>query len=173
MSNPSPLQDRIAQWVGEHARRVRGYLLGMVRKEDVADDLTQEVFRRALLAADRYEERGRVRAYLLRIADRLACDWGRRAGREVNGAEGWEENVPDGEDREPSDQVIAAETAQQLTAALDTLSPAQRRVLLLRFYGEMDFSQIAETTEMPLNTVLSHCHRGLATLRKRLVLLAP
>ena len=40
-------EERLAQWVREHARAVRGYLLGMVRRPDVADDLLQDVFQRA------------------------------------------------------------------------------------------------------------------------------
>lgn len=169
MSTAHSTSDRLEQWVHEHASRVRGYLLGMVRRDDVADDLTQETFARALKAASRYEERGRVRAYLLRIADRLACDWARRNGREVAGPESWESGVPDERHAEPVDQLAAAEASQQVTVALEALSPAQRRVLLLRFYGDLEFAQIADMVEMPLGTVLSHCHRGLAALKKRLV----
>ena len=68
-----------ADWVRDHGRAVRGFLLAMVRRPDVADDLSQEVFCRAWQARSRYREQGNARAYLLRIADRLVCDRGRRA----------------------------------------------------------------------------------------------
>ena len=74
---------RLADWGREHGRAVRGYVLALVRRADLADDLTQEVFFRAWKARRRYREQGSARAYLLRIADRLVCDRGRKAGREI------------------------------------------------------------------------------------------
>ena len=63
---------RFAAWGREYGPAVWGYLLAMVRRADVADDLTQEVFCKAWQARDRYREEGNARAYLLRIADRFA-----------------------------------------------------------------------------------------------------
>ncbi len=172
---PSPdLEDRLALWVREHGRAVRSYLLGLVRHPATADDLAQEVFRRAWEARHQYEERGQARAYLLRIADRAACDWARKAGREVTvSADDWRRLEALGEDAAPDAALAQAETQRQLAAALDSLSPDQRRVLLLRYYGEMSFQEIARTIETPLNTVLSHCRRGLAALRKLIVEQSP
>ena len=59
-----------------------------------------------------------------------------------------------------------AEAERHLAQALTTLSPAQRRVLLLRYYGHLSFEEIADILGCPLNTALSHCHRGLTALRK-------
>lgn len=169
MPENSPDASRIATWVHEHGPAVRGYLASLVRRSDVADDLTQEVFRRAWQARERYVEQGTPRAYLLRIADRLACDWARRGGPEVNvdGAT-WEQVEPVQNEDEVDRNLTRGESAEQLRAALEELTPAQRRVLLLRFYGDLDFAQIAEQLDCPLGTVLSHCHRGLKALRKRL-----
>jgi len=149
---------------------VRGYLLAIVRRAELADELTQEVFFRAWQARKRYREEGSARAYLLRIADRLACDRGRKAGREINlDEEKWQQIEPAGRDQEPADTLARREAATQLTAALQTLSPPQRRVLLLRYYGQLSFAEIAEIINCPLNTALSHCRRGLLALRKLLV----
>src|SRR5437773_11078843 len=88
-------EERLAHWVREHAAAVRGYLLGMVRRADVADDLVQDVFQRAWQARDRYRDEGYERAYLLRIADRLVIDRSRRMGHEVNVDEAtWREVEP-------------------------------------------------------------------------------
>ena len=169
-SRPTDDQQRFADWSGEHAAAVRGYLLAMVRRGDVADDLVQEVFFRAWRARRRYREQQKVRAYLLRIADRLVWDRVRKAGREVTlDEESWRRIEPAGSDHDPLEAMTRAEAARQLTAALDALSPPQRRVLLLRYYGQLSFSEIAEIVDCPLNTALSHCHRGLQTLRKLLV----
>jgi len=64
---------------------------------------------------------------------------------------------------------VNTEQNELLTAALNKLSPAQRRVLLLRYYGQMSFAEIASTIGCPLNTALSHCHRGLEALQALLV----
>jgi RNA polymerase sigma-70 factor, ECF subfamily len=162
--------DTWAQWCQLHTRAVRGYLYGMVRRHDSADDLTQEVFCRAWQARERYREEGKARAYLLRIADRLVLDRCRKAGREVNmSEEAWKQIQPVERARSPDDTLAHEEAQRQLVATLDTLSPPQRRVLLLRYYGELPFAEIAEVMQSPLSTVLSHCHRGLQTLRKLLV----
>jgi RNA polymerase sigma-70 factor (ECF subfamily) len=160
---------RFTQWVSAHGKAVRGFLLAMVRRADLADDLTQEVFCRAWRARDRYREEGRSRAYLLRIADRLLRDRHRRLGPEQNLAdEAWRQNEPASRLPEPSHVALLAEQTEQLAAAMDRLSPIQQRVLLLRYYGQLSFAEIAETTECPLNTTLTHCHRGLEALRKLL-----
>jgi RNA polymerase sigma-70 factor (ECF subfamily) len=159
-------QERFAGWVREHGRAVRGYLLGMVRRADVADDLVQEVFCRAWQGRQRYQEQGHARAYLLRIADRLVCDRGRAAGRETAlDEDGWRRFEPAAAD-DPAAAVAAKEAAALLADALDRLSAGQRRVLLLRYYGQFSFREIAEMTGTPLGTALSHCQRGLEALRK-------
>ena len=161
-------RELISQWVRDHGRSVLGYLIGLVRDRPLAEDLLQEVFCRAWQARDRYTDTGHARAYLLRIADRLACDRARRPRRERDiTADDWR-NVEPADDVNPWETICRQEAEQQLAAALDELSEAQRRTLLLRYYGDLDFAEIAETLRLPLNTVLSHNRRGLLTLRRLL-----
>jgi RNA polymerase sigma-70 factor, ECF subfamily len=162
--------ERFAAWSREHLQAVWGYLLAMARHTDVADDLTQEVFCKAWQNRDRYREEGNARAYLLRIADRLLIDRGRKAGREINlDADGWNQIEPASPADAAPQSLAGAEAARQLSAALQQLSPLQCRVILLRYFGQMRFGEIAETVGCPLNTALSHCRRGLAVLREILV----
>ncbi len=169
-SRPTSHEERFRQWSREHGPAVRGYVLAMVRRVDLAEEITQEVFFRAWQARRRYREQGNARGYLLRIADRLVYDRSRKAGREVNlDEENWQQIEPDGRTVEPPESVVQAEVAEQLAAAMEKLSPAQRRVLLLRYYGQLSFAEISQVTEIPLNTTLSHCRRGLLALRKLLV----
>jgi RNA polymerase sigma-70 factor (ECF subfamily) len=158
---------RVMRWVKDHSGAVRGYVLGFVRRADLAEDLVQDVFRRVWQARERYEEQGSPRAYLLRIADRLVCDHGRRTRREITLDDaGWVEAEPADERAAAIDPLVETETNAALNAALDALTELQRRVLLLRYYGEMSFEDIAATIDCPLNTALSHCRRGLLSLRK-------
>lgn len=160
-------EERVTLWVREHARSVRGYLLGLVRRPDMADDLTQEVFQRAWQARDRYRDEGHQRAYLLKIADRLVIDCSRRQRLEINVDEAaWHETEPVARTEAPLDELARAEGNEELAAVLDRLSPAQRRVLLLRFFGDLSFEEIAATLGCPLGTALSHCRRGLAAMRQ-------
>jgi RNA polymerase sigma-70 factor (ECF subfamily) len=133
----------------------------------VADDLLQQVFVRAWQARDAYQEQGRERSYLLKIADRLACDRARRVGIEVTiDDEAWRQREPASGEPSPLDDLVATEAAGELAAALDRISPAQRRVLLLRYFSDMEFAEIARLMNIPLNTALSHARRGLVALRK-------
>src|SRR5262245_5601260 len=165
----SPADDRIVRWVREHAASVRGYVFGLVRRSDVADDVVQDVFERAWQARDRYRDEGHERAFLLRIADRLVIDRGRRRAVEINiDDDTWREVEPADQNSQPLDKMTRGETSEELLDLLHQLTPAQTRVLLLRFFGEMTFEEIAQTLDCPLGTVLSHCRRGLAALRQRM-----
>jgi RNA polymerase sigma-70 factor (ECF subfamily) len=167
-------QRRFAQWVRDHGKAVRGFILALVRRGDVADDLCQEVFCRAWQARGRYTDQGKTRAYLLQIANRLACDRSRRSEPQTNlDHETWKIHEPPSETSGPPQAAMMSEQIGLLHAALDKLAPMQQRVLLLRYYGQMDFQEIADTLQMPLNTALSHCRRGLETLRRLLVETTP
>ncbi|MEY4177063.1 MAG: polymerase sigma factor SigW [Planctomycetota bacterium] len=158
----------LAEWIREHGPAVRGYLFGMVRDESTADDLCQEVFQRVWRSRATYAEAGQTRAYLLRIADRLAIDHLRSRNRreQLIDDEAWDRCEPSDRDHGPVDSAERAETADRLLRALDCLTPAQRRILLMRFYSGLEFAEIATLVGCPLNTALSHCHRGLQSLRK-------
>ncbi len=161
--------ESFAEWVREHGAAVRGYLFAMIREAAAADDLTQEVFLRAWQGREAYREQGRVRAYLFRIADRLACDRGRRRQREVTvSEEQWRELQPASGQDEPLGQMAQSEALGRLDDALAELTPVQQRVLFLRYYGQLSFAEIADTLGCPLNTALSHCRRALESLRKQL-----
>ena len=169
-------RERLTHWVREYSRAVRGFLGAMLPCADLAEDLTQEVFRRAWQARTGYREQGTPRAYLIRIADRLACDWfrsngARQARREqplVSVATGGDDAGDPGSHVGPELQLIRAEEQEKLHLCIDRLTEHQRRVLTLRYFGNMEFSEIAATMQIPLNTALSHCRRGLLALRELL-----
>lgn len=163
------LDARLAQVVREHAAAVHGYLLGVLRRADLADELLLDVFERAWQARDQYVEQGQLRGWLLRIADRLAISRLRQLQRESTVDEAtWARLEPVDSASDPAQRLVQAEMERELASALDALAPSQRRVLLLRYFGDLTFAEIAAQTGWPLGTVLSHCHRGLAALRRRL-----
>jgi RNA polymerase sigma-70 factor (ECF subfamily) len=158
--------EQFTTWVREHSRAVRGYLLGLTRRADAADDLLQEVFRRAWQGRTNYNENGHARAYLLKIADRLLCDQHRKVRPEINlDGEEWKKHEPPTDASDSHIALAQQEEAVLLNKAMESLSSDQRRVLLLRYYGQLSFAEIAEEIRCPLSTALSHCRRGLETLR--------
>ena len=162
-------KQRFEDWVCAHRETVRTFVFAMVRRTDVADDLTQDVFCGAWEARESYQEQGKALAYLLKIADRLVCKWWRRRKPVANlDQEGWNDHEPASPAATPLDLAATAEQMVLLAKALERLSPIQQRVLLLRYYGQLSFAEIADITEIPLSTALSHCRRGIEALRELL-----
>lgn len=161
--------ERLERWVREHGPALQGFLWALVRDQHAVDDLLQEVFCRAWESRDRYRDTGQERAYLLRIADRLVKDRARRRWRERPVQLSDTELEVAAADGSPLDAILRREAQKQLAAALDGLTEPQRRTLLLRYYGDISFAEIAAVMKCPLSTVLSHCRRGLVALRQLLV----
>ncbi len=176
MSPDSQQQNRLRleSWVARYGVPLRAHLFALVRRNDVADDLLQETFRRAWQAIGRYQEQNNERGWLFRLADRTVADHWRKVGRnalvsatDYQGGDAEESQTIDRADETagPLARVIASEERAEALRWLDALSESQRRVLLLRFFGELEFAEIAAHLEVPLGTVLSQAHRGLDRLR--------
>lgn len=163
-------RERLSRWVADHGRALLGFLSAMTGDRQAAEDLLQEVFYRAWQARGRYRETGRERGYLLRIADRLVRDRWRREGRELALDDAhWQRIEPADGSPSPAEALSRLEQQRELAAALESLSEPQRRTLLLRYYGGLEFHEIAHWMDCPLNTALSHARRGLLALRRLLV----
>ena len=131
---------------------VLSYALGLTGNRADAEDLTQEVFERALKAGE--PEHGNTRPWLLRIAKNAFIDSTRKS-REL-----------------PADDVDAdspsspqADYSQRMSDALQNL-PAELRVVVLLCDGEgLNKKQVAETLNIPIGTVRSRLHRARRALR--------
>lgn len=162
---PAEREDRLARWVREHSGAVFGYLFASVRHRATAEDLLQEVLFRAWKASAHYRERGAERAYLLSIADRLLIDE-RRRDRLRGAAELADFQQIAASLEGPEAPLERADAERALAESMAALSEPQRQTILLRFYGEMSFAEIAKVMGCPLGTALSHCRRGLSSLRR-------
>lgn len=151
--------------VRAHQGSLYAYLLRMCGRADVAEDLVQEAFVRALTNLARFDPRYRFSTWLFTIATRLAINAAQKR-RPVfdtdivesrGGDDGDGEAVAEASDARSVDRGVLAE-------ALAEVSVEQRCVLILHHQQEWPIAVIAEHLDMPVGTVKSHLHRGRARL---------
>jgi len=150
------------------APRVYGLLVRLVGRPDVAEDLMQETMLRAFRSLKTYRPEGKFRAWIFRIAVNLARDWVRRRRHEpATVLDDPPETSPApslGTEMPPDADAQRRDRRERVEGALARLSPSDREVLLLRFYGDLAFKDIARVTREPLGTVLARAHRALKKL---------
>ena len=129
-----------------------------------AEDVTQEAFVAAYRSVRNYRGDGPPRAWLARIATRLAF---RRLSRRRPTLEIDAVSEPLSEDPavEPQHAVIVAEQRDEVRRAVVALPEPYREVVALRFFGELSLAEVADATGRPVNTVKTHLRRGLERLR--------
>jgi RNA polymerase sigma-70 factor, ECF subfamily len=146
-------------WRGAH----RAAFL-VVHDGAAAEDIAQEAFIAAVRALDRFDRRRPFGPWLHRIVVNRSIDWSRarKARREVSGEVA--------ELREAGADVDLAGLADsdRVVAALETLGPEQRAVVVLRYLLEYTPGEIAELLEIPRGTVNSRLRRGLDALAREL-----
>lgn len=153
---------------GRYRKGLLAYVTGMLHDAAAAEDIVQESF---IKLADRIgqikPERG-VSAWLYRVARNNTIDRLRKHKREVLPGDvevlRTRERVT-GDSLTPAQDLVARETHATIRAALERLPPKERDLLLLRFYGDRSFKEIASIVKRPLGTVLWQVHRSLAKLR--------
>ena len=149
-----------------HVDPIYRYVRTRVRDDAVAEDLTAEVFIKALEGLSEYEARGYpFQAWLYRIARARTVDYWRRQERRREVA--LEETLPT-EGSHPEELV---EMQDQWGRAMDLvaqLTDDQQDVLILRFIGELTLSEVAEALGKTTGSVKSLQHRALASLARLL-----
>ncbi|MDP9265450.1 MAG: RNA polymerase sigma factor [Chloroflexota bacterium] len=148
-----------------HLNAVYRYAFYRLRTDEEADDLTSEVFHRALVAMPKYEPRRPFLAFLYGIARHVVADRLRAAKPHASFADAiaHPSDVPGLED-------IAArlDDARRLRAAIGRLTPLQQEVVILRFLEERSSKEVAAFTGKPESTIRGIQMRALAALRELL-----
>jgi RNA polymerase sigma-70 factor (ECF subfamily) len=153
---------RFAELYELNFARVYTYIARRVGDRDVAQDLTSDVFHKALASIQSFEWRGVPFAgWLLRIASNMIVDRAKRSGREVSGCD----DVP-----EPSTQPNLEELDQcgRLFGLVQALPPDQRRVIAMRFAEEKSIREIATELGRSEGAVKQLQFRALQNLRDRM-----
>jgi RNA polymerase sigma-70 factor (ECF subfamily) len=158
--DPSPLAPLFAAISAELHR----FVLGVTRDPDLADDVMQATFLKALEHG--HEARSETaRGWLFRVAFHEALAQRRRASSREAGRRKFADLVPK-EHNPAEDPLIRAETVARVREALGSLPRDQRDVVLARVYGEKTFAEIARENGLPLGTVLTRMRRALEKMKQ-------
>ena len=133
-----------------------------------AEDLHQQTWLSVLAHADRFvaaSDKSSFRGWLFRIASNKAKDHWRSARREKAAKEGVS-RITEIESPWAGSRADGAEQRDKLRRAIEQLPQAQRDVLMMRYYGNFKFVEIAEVLGCPVNTALTRAHKGLIRLRE-------
>ena len=149
----------LEQLIRKHRQKVYGFLLNKLRDRDLANDLFQDTFIKVIqtLKAGRYNEEGKFIQWVMRIAHNLVIDHFRREKRmpQLRSREDFNilDIIPDAEGN-AEDESIREQIIKDACLLMDHLLEEQRVVLHMRIYGEMSFKEIAEQTNVSINTAL-------------------
>ncbi len=161
--------------MNRHQQKIYSYIYSMVMNPEIANDLFQTTFTKVITKMDdTYNEQGKWIAWVMRIAHNATIDYLRKQKRYID-VSGWsdEDSSTDYFDRmedesvvDADEQIIDEEDRSSLMKHIAKLPEEQRAVVLLRHYYEMPFKEIAELTDVSINTALGRMRYALINLRK-------
>lgn len=162
----------LEQLIHRHKSKVFSYIFMVVKNKQHADDIFQDTFIKVIhtLRSGTYKEEGKFIQWVMRIAHNLVIDHFRKSKRipllELSDSEG---NILDNlriYDESVEDRMINEQIHNDVRALIDFLPPEQRDVLIMRHYADMSFKDIAEQTDVSINTALGRMRYALINLRK-------
>jgi RNA polymerase sigma-70 factor (ECF subfamily) len=155
---------RFAELYELNFARVYAYIARRVGDRDAAQDLTSDVFHKALANLHSFEWRGVPFAgWLLRIAANMIVDRSKRGAKEVTG-----QALPDLPDLDKRPKLEEADQSARLFLLVDQLPQDQRRVIGMRFAEERSIREIAQALGRTEGAVKQLQFRALQNLRARM-----
>ena len=158
--------------LSRHRERVYNYIVRIVRNEDVANDIFQDTFVKAItnIRRGRYTDSGKFPAWISRIAHNLIIDYFRQEKSENLQSCDIDEvdllNRKDLSEATVEDLLITEQIHDDVRMLIDDLPEAQREVLLMRYYRNMSFKEIAEATGVSINTALGRMRYAILNMRR-------
>lgn len=153
--------------------KVFTYIAYSVRNEEVAQDIFQECFMRIItkLQNGQYTDCGKFASWLMRIAHNLIIDHHRHSltGSVLSADEPDNDvlnNATLAGDDNREKELIEQQTLSDVKALIRLLPLAQREVVLMRYYDELSFKEIAAATGVSINTALGRMRYALINLRR-------
>lgn len=154
-----------------YQEKVYTYVLYNVRDKALADDIFQDTFIKvvATLKKGKYNEEGKFLPWVMRIAHNLMIDHFRRSNKMPTTSGGDDFDIFDVIpcDRKSVEQdIVSTQIRKDVKNMIKYLPKDQKEVLMMRIYYEMSFKEIAERTNVSINTALGRMRYALINLRK-------
>lgn len=157
--------------INRHKQKIYGFIFSKVQNRDVTEDLFQDTFIRVIktLKEGKYNEEGKFLPWVMRIAHNLIIDHFRKSKRmpKFNRTDSFDifDVISDGNLNVES-KMIREQIHSKVKSLIKDLPSDQREVLIFRLYHELSFKEIAEKTDVSINTVLGRMRYALINLRK-------
>lgn len=158
--------------IGRHKNKVYSYILMVVKNRELAEDIFQDTFIKVIksLHAGTYKEEGRFVSWVMRIAHNLIIDFYRK-DKHLKTVSDDETEVPlfnssKFSDANIEENLIIDQIHQDVKLLVDKLPEEQKEVVVLRFYYGLSFKEIADHTNVSINTALGRMRYAIINLRK-------
>ena len=158
--------------VDRYQNKVYSYIMMLVRDRQLADDLFQDTFLKIIrtIKGGAYKEEGKFTQFAMRIAHNLIIDYFRKEKRlpMVDPTKEDYDMLANARMKDPSveERIITEQIYDDLRKMINRLPDEQREVLNLRFYSDMSYKEIADVTNVSINTALGRMRYALINLRK-------
>lgn len=157
--------------IDRYKSRIYTSIYLLVKDEYLAEDIFQDTFIKVIntLRSGRYNEEGKFLPWVMRIAHNLVIDHYRKERRTpvVVNSDGFDIfDVLHFADESAETRMIREQTHRDLRKMIQLLPDDQKEVLIMRHYGDMSFKEIADVTEVSINTALGRMRYALNNLRK-------
>ncbi len=158
--------------VERHKSRVYSYICRTIKDSELADDIFQETFVKVIttIKQGRYVENGRFQAWIVRIAHNLIIDYFRQEKSEnMQSTDTMGMNVLNKKELSETtieDDLILSQIHADVRRLILSLPSNQREVLLMRYYKDMSFKEIADATKVSINTALGRMRYAILNMRR-------
>jgi len=158
--------------LNRHKDTVYSYIYFIVKNRELAEDIFQETFVKAIITIKqgRYTENGKFRAWISRIAHNLIIDNYRQEKNEQTISNDDCEidlfNSSKLSEGTVEDEIIRNQILTDVKKLVEYLPDNQREVLLLRYYQDLSFKEIADITGVSINTALGRMRYAILNMRR-------
>ncbi len=161
----------LQELIKRHKSKVYTSIYLLVKDQYLAEDIFQDTFIKVIntLRAGKYNEEGKFLPWVIRIAHNLVIDYFRKEKRTplIATQEGFDIfSVIHVLDENAEDRMIREQTHTDIRKLIEKLPEEQKEVLIMRHYGDLSFKEIADITEVSINTALGRMRYALNNLRK-------
>jgi RNA polymerase sigma factor (sigma-70 family) len=152
--------------------KVYYYIFQIVRDKELTEDIFQDTFIKAIMTIQqgRYFESGKFLGWINRIAHNLIIDFFRKEKNENTvSTDGYDYEITNNtklSDLSIEDILSNEQVLNDVVKMVDYLPPVQQEVVRMRFFEDLSFKEIAEKTDVSINTALGRMRYALLNMRK-------